>query len=147
MSDATTTPQTRPTGQTNPTGLFASFQAHDAEALRDFLVTTLGFAENVVHREGDRIAHAQLDWPEGGGVMFGSHKPGAAWSSEPGTAGVYLVSTDVDAVAERVRQAGAEVVRPLADTDYGSREMTVRDPEGNLWSIGSYAGEPRATSM
>jgi uncharacterized glyoxalase superfamily protein PhnB len=29
--------------------------------------------------------------------------------------------------------------RPLADTD-GAREFAVRDPEGNLWAVGDYAG-------
>lgn len=34
----------------------------------------------------------------------------------------------------------ADVVRPLAGTDYGAREFVVRDPEGNLWSFGDYVG-------
>jgi uncharacterized glyoxalase superfamily protein PhnB len=34
--------------------------------------------------------------------------------------------------------AGAQVERELADMDYGSREFSVRDPEGNLWSFGTY---------
>jgi uncharacterized glyoxalase superfamily protein PhnB len=41
-----------------------------------------------------------------------------------------------------VLQHKADVIRPLADTDYGSREFTVRDPEGNLWSFGTYPGTP-----
>jgi uncharacterized glyoxalase superfamily protein PhnB len=33
----------------------------------------------------------------------------------------------------------AEVrVRELTDQDYGSREFAARDPEGNLWSFGTY---------
>jgi uncharacterized glyoxalase superfamily protein PhnB len=39
--------------------------------------------------------------------------------------------------------AGAEVLQPLHDTDYGSRDFAVRDPEGNRWSFGTYRGEPR----
>jgi uncharacterized glyoxalase superfamily protein PhnB len=31
-------------------------------------------------------------------------------------------------------------VEGLNDTDYGSRGFTVRDPEGNTWSFGSYRG-------
>jgi uncharacterized glyoxalase superfamily protein PhnB len=31
----------------------------------------------------------------------------------------------------------------LRDTDYGSREYSVRDPEGHLWSFGTYnPGKP-----
>jgi uncharacterized glyoxalase superfamily protein PhnB len=29
-------------------------------------------------------------------------------------------------------------VRPLHDTDYGSRDYMIRDPEGNLWSVDTY---------
>jgi uncharacterized glyoxalase superfamily protein PhnB len=29
-------------------------------------------------------------------------------------------------------------VRELEDMDYGSREYSARDPEGNLWSFGTY---------
>ena len=28
-----------------------------------------------------------------------------------------------------------EVVTPFEDTHYGTREMTVRDPDGRLWSL------------
>jgi uncharacterized glyoxalase superfamily protein PhnB len=41
-----------------------------------------------------------------------------------------------------VRAAGATIERELSDQDYGSREFTARDPEGNLWSFGTY--RPRA---
>ena len=29
----------------------------------------------------------------------------------------------------------------LTDTDYGSRDFSARDPEGNVWSFGTYAPE------
>ncbi|MGZ4246571.1 MAG: VOC family protein [Solirubrobacteraceae bacterium] len=35
-------------------------------------------------------------------------------------------------------EAGATIVRELEETDYGSREYSARDPEGNLWSFGTY---------
>jgi uncharacterized glyoxalase superfamily protein PhnB len=59
----------------------------------------------------------------------------------PGNDAVYGVCDDPDALFERATAAGAEVVRGLKDEDYGSRGFTVRDPEGNLWSFGTYAGE------
>ncbi|GAA4103008.1 VOC family protein [Actinomadura miaoliensis] len=38
--------------------------------------------------------------------------------------------------AERFRADPAvEVVTPFEDTHYGTREMTVRDPDGRLWSL------------
>jgi len=123
--------------------VWPTFQATDAPALLDFLVGAFGFIATAVYTDGDRIAHAQLDWPEGGGVMFGSSQPDALWSLPPGTAGMYVVAADVDAVHRRALDAGAEIVRPLSDTDYGGREFVARDPEGNLWSFGSYRGEAR----
>lgn len=30
---------------------------------------------------------------------------------------------------------GVDVVTPFEDTHYGTREMTVRDPDGRLWSL------------
>jgi uncharacterized glyoxalase superfamily protein PhnB len=38
-----------------------------------------------------------------------------------------------DAVA-----AGAEIVEKLADADYGGRGYSCRDPEGHVWSFGTY---------
>jgi len=74
--------------------------------------------------------------------MLGGHRPGNIWTREPGTAGTYLVTGDVDAVYQRARSAGAEVLREIADQDYGNRDFAVADPEGNLWSVGTYRGEP-----
>jgi len=31
--------------------------------------------------------------------------------------------------------SAVEVVTPFADTHYGTREMTVRDPDGRLWNL------------
>ena len=43
----------------------------------------------------------------------------------------------------RASAAGAEILAGLHETDYGSRDFAVRDPEGNRWSFGTYRGEPR----
>jgi uncharacterized glyoxalase superfamily protein PhnB len=48
------------------------------------------------------------------------------------------VVDDPDAHYERARAAGAEIVRELIDEEFGSRGYTARDPEGNLWSVGTY---------
>lgn len=139
--DATmNTPQHQPAPTVWPT-----LQARDAHALIEFLVDTLGFRKTLVVDGGDgQVAHAQLDWPEGGGIMLGSHKPHSEWSVTPGTCGMYVVTADVDGLYRRVKDAGTKIVRELADQDYGNREFAVADPEGNLWSFGPYPGEPPA---
>ncbi|MGY1841599.1 MULTISPECIES: VOC family protein [unclassified Modestobacter] len=138
---ATTTPATT----APPPTVWPAFRARDARAVIRFLVDALGFEETAVYGEGDTVAHAQLDWPPGGGVMLGSVRdvPDDPWPARPGTAAAYLVTDDVAAVHARARAAGADVVQQLHDTDYGGQEFAVRDPEGNLWSVGSYRGEPR----
>jgi uncharacterized glyoxalase superfamily protein PhnB len=124
--------------------VWPTLQAHDAHALIDYLVNTVGFVKTAVYEDGDKVAHAQLDWPEGGGIMLGSHKPDGEWSREPGTFGAYVVTDRVDQLYAQVKDAGAKVIRELADQDYGNREFAIADPEGNLWSFGPYRGEPRA---
>ena len=134
MSDTTPAPQVWPT-----------LRATDARALIRFLVDVVGFQETVVHGTGDVVEHAQLSWPLGGGIMLGSarNNPDDHWPIQPGTFGAYVVVDDPDVLFERVRASGAEITAELHDTDYGSRDFAIRDPEGNQWSFGTYRGEPR----
>jgi uncharacterized glyoxalase superfamily protein PhnB len=131
---------------TNPS-VWPTLTYVDAPAAIEFLTTAFGFEESlVVRREGDDsiVEHAQLRWPEGaGGVMLGSVRDdGTPFAQRrPGNDGVYVVCADPDALFARATEAGAEVAMGLTDTDYGSRDFTVRDPEGNLWSFGTYGGE------
>lgn len=125
------------------THLWATLRARDAAAEIEFLVTAFGFVELVRYPNDDGgIAHAELAWPLGGGVMLGTAKDvdGDPWPARPGTAATYLHSPDTATIYEQAVAAGAQVLRPLADSDHGSREFTVRDPEGNLWSVGTYEG-------
>jgi uncharacterized glyoxalase superfamily protein PhnB len=137
-----TPPQDAPAQAPAPT-VWPTLQARDARSLINWLVSTLGFEETAVYEDQGRIAHAQLSWPEGGGIMLGDHKPGTEWCREPGTFGAYVVTDHVDELYQRAKNADARIVREIADQDYGNREFAVADPEGNLWSFGPYRGEPR----
>ena len=68
---------------------------------------------------------------------------GQATPTRPGTFGAYVVTDDVDAVYQRAKAAGAEIIAEPHDTDYGSHDFAAADPEGNRWSFGTYRGEPR----
>ena len=117
----------------------------DAPSGLRFLVDVLGFREAlVVPDDSGDITHAELRWPEGGAVMLGSTKlcDSAQSATTAGASSVYVVSDQVDAIYRRVRAAGATVTQELEDTDYGSHTFTVRDPEGNLWTLGTYRGAP-----
>ena len=118
----------------------------DAPAAAEFLVNAFGFEMRGLHTNQDDpnvVEHAEARWPLGGGVMFGTagKDDGPFGQRRPGNDSVYVVCDDPDALFARAIAAGAEVVRGLKDEDYGSRGFTVRDPEGNLWSFGTYRGE------
>ena len=120
----------------------------DAHGAIRFFEQAFGFVTTLVvpGEAGDReVVHAELRWPPGGGVMLGSASTASddhsAFASRPtGTSSLYCVTDEPDALFERATAAGAEVVQGLRDEDYGSRGFTVRDPEGNLWSFGTYRG-------
>ncbi|AGZ44518.1 VOC family protein [Actinoplanes friuliensis] len=132
------------TEQPPPPQVWPTLRARDARALIKFLVDAFGFTETAVYGEGDHVAHAELAWPLGGGIMLGSHRddPDDAWALRPGTFGAYVVTDDPDGLHDRAVKAGATITKGLAETDYGSRDFAARDPEGNLWSFGTYRGEP-----
>ena len=75
--------------------------------------------------------------------MLGSaDRPGNPFSTRPtGAAGVYVVTDHPDEIHDRALAAGAQLFAELRDEDYGSRGFSVTDPEGNIWSFGTYAGE------
>ena len=123
--------------------VWPAFQAHNPRVVIDTLVA-LGFEETACYTDEDGvIQHAQLSWPEGGGIMLGIHKPDGPFTQQPGTTSAYIVTSDVDAVLARAQAAGLDVPGAPHERDYASREFGVRDPEGNQWSFGTYPGEPR----
>jgi uncharacterized glyoxalase superfamily protein PhnB len=115
----------------------------DANAAIAFLKTAFGAEEQVVYRGDDGVVHHAQLLVGGGIVMLGQYGE-AGWlgGEEPrplsSTVSIYVVIDDPDARHATAVAAGARVVRELEDTDYGSREFSVRDPEGNLWSFGTY---------
>ena len=129
----------------NPPTVWPTFRYDDTHAALRFLTGVLGFREVlVVPGEDGQIVHAELRWPEGGAVMLGSVRPpdGVHDAMKPGTGAVYVVSDRVDEIHARVRDAGAEITAGLTDTEYGSHTFSLRDPEGNSWTIGTYRGAP-----
>ena len=134
------------TDYTPPPQVWPTLRAHDALGLIRFLVAAFGFEETAVYADGHQVHHAQLSWPPGGGIMLGSARPADekdTWPVQPGSFGCYVVTDDPDRLFARATAAGAEVLQGLHETDYGSRDFAVRDPEGNRWSFGTYRGEPR----
>lgn len=126
------------TGPTTRSPIFPALRYRDGPGAVDFLERAFGFARRAVYDgpEGG-IAHAELAFGDGL-VMLGSGAPDPAnpWSTTP--VGLYVRVDDVDAHHARAVAAGAEIVRPPAETSYGAREYSARDKEGHLWSFGTY---------
>lgn len=117
----------------------------DAPAAIEWLCSTFGFEKQlVVPNEDGTIAHAQLGYGNGM-IMLGSifdtefgrlmKQPAEAKGV---TQSAYLVVNDADLVYGRALEAGAQIVLEIKDEDYGGRGFTCRDPEGHIWSIGTY---------
>jgi uncharacterized glyoxalase superfamily protein PhnB len=125
------------------TNIFPSLRYRDANAAIEWLKDVFGFEEKAVYRGDDGVVqHAELRLGAGL-VMLGQHRPdGWFGSSEPvaetSPAAIYVVLQDVDAHCERAREKGAEIFYGPADQDYGSRDYSARDLEGNRWSFGTY---------
>ena len=83
-----------------------------------------------------QILHAELAF-NGSILMLGTRPEG---EGSGGTASTFISVEDVDAHYQRAVAAGATIEREPFDTDYGSRDYTARDPEGNTWYFGTYQG-------
>ena len=113
----------------------------DPRAAIDFLTSVLGFRELNAHAgDGGVIAHAELAWDDGDdtAVLALGARRGVDDRFDTGRAVLYLTCDDPDALHARAVAAGARVVMEPVDQDYGSREFAVADPEGNVWSAGTY---------
>lgn len=118
--------------------VFPCLTFRDAKASFDWLERALG-AERVATYEDDegRIAHAELRI--GTSTIMAGDERADSKATPPGVSVIYVVVDDADAAYERAKAAGAEVTEP-SDKDYGSRDITVTDPDGNRWSLGTYPG-------
>jgi uncharacterized glyoxalase superfamily protein PhnB len=123
----------------------------NASAGIDWLIRVLGLTLLSRYATPDgSVAFAELGWRTG--VVFVSSRPPAdnPWS-KVGIAAIALAAADAESVRRRFHQAvaaGADIVRDLhvARTPafpQGSAQFDLRDPEGNLWTVGTY--QPKTT--
>jgi uncharacterized glyoxalase superfamily protein PhnB len=123
--------------------IFPALRYRDADAALAFLKSAFGAEEKSVHRgEDSTIHHAELRLGHGL-VMLGQYSADGFLGGDPprplsSTVSIYVVVPDAHRHYETARTAGADIVRELEDMDYGSREYSARDVEGNLWSFGTY---------
>ena len=127
--------------------LIPTLRYEDAAGAIRWLCEAFQFEKQlVVPGDGDSIDHAQLRLGNDM-VMLSSMRrdsdfdelmtvPARIGGRE--TVSIYVIVEDVDAHCARAKAAGAEIVLEPKDEDYGGRGYTCRDPEGHVWSFGSY---------
>ena len=130
-----------------PVRVWPCINYRDAQGAIAFLSEAFGFQAVVVHERDGHVEHCEMRWPLGGGIMLGTaSEDGTPFERLPtGAAGTYVVTDDPDGLFRRATGAGARVVVAPKDEEYGARGFTVADPEGNLWSFGTYEGETPGT--
>ena len=118
----------------------------DANAAIEWLCKAFGFEKHlVVPGENGTVAHAQLAFGNGM-IMLGSAREDefGQWVKPPretggiGTQSAYVIVEDADAHYALAKAAGAGIVMEVEDQDYGGRLYSCLDPEGHLWSFGTY---------
>jgi uncharacterized glyoxalase superfamily protein PhnB len=129
-----------------PATIIPSLRYRNAPAAIEWLGRVFGLKKNlVVPDDSGGIAHAQLSFGDGM-MMLGSVRDNE-WGrfikqpdeiGEAATQSVYLVVPDVDVIHERAKNAGAEILIPVRDEEYGGRSFSCRDLEGHLWTVGTY---------
>jgi uncharacterized glyoxalase superfamily protein PhnB len=126
--------------------IIPGYRYRNAPAAIEWLEKVFGFERHAVHEgENGLILHAELTLGNGM-IMLGSGKDdesGSGFKSPAELGGIetcslYIVVPDADAAHARAVAAGANVTTPLHDTPYGSRDFTVKDPEGHSWYVGTY---------
>jgi uncharacterized glyoxalase superfamily protein PhnB len=113
---------------------------HDAASAITFLVDGLEFRLTARYPEvGAVVDHAELVRGDGM-VMLGSTGAGELEIPVGGSSVYLIVDTDdeVDRLHGQAVDAGATSIMAPRDEDYGGRNASVRDTEGNMWSVGSY---------
>jgi uncharacterized glyoxalase superfamily protein PhnB len=111
----------------------------DAHAAIDFLERAFGFERRDVHEgDGGAIVHAELAFGDQLLALSSTGVGNPVFEQGAGRTTVYVAVDEVDSLHDRAKAAGAEIVMALEDQDYGSRDFAARDPEGNIWSFGTY---------
>ena len=128
--------------------LYPALRYKNAGKMIDWLCAAFGFEVRSRYGDGYIVHHAELVFGSSM-IMLGTTRSDdyGKMVGEPGSGGgksIYVAVGDADAAHARAKKAGATIIQELTDRDYGSREFICRDPEGNVWSFGTYwpkAGE------
>lgn len=111
-----------------------------ADAAIEFYAGVLGARTVTRFATGDSstVVFAQLQLPSGDALQLKDADDTDPAPPEGGGGVVLdLLTEDPDAVMSLALDHGAEVVFPVADQPYGSRQGRFRDPFGHQWIVGT----------
>lgn len=122
--------------------VYPSLIYDNASKMIDWLSQAFGFtARLVVPGPNDRIEHSELTYGAAV-IMVASPSPERGFVSPRRQTGVSQALSirveDPDTHYTTAMAAGAVLIRPMKDEDYGSRGYMVKDPEGHIWYFGTY---------
>ena len=110
----------------------------DVAAALAWLSDAFGFRERLRFTDEDgTVNHAEMLVGDDGVIMLGHPGPDYRNPRNSGAASalVHVVVDDVEEHFARARAAGAEVLLPPTEQEYGDRRCDILDPEGHLWSF------------
>jgi uncharacterized glyoxalase superfamily protein PhnB len=141
MAPSTTAPETSTTVTIQP--YICVNPATEAIA---WYATVFGAVETIRYTGDDgRIGHAEISIG-GETVMLSDPYPEMDVVSPRELGGtpmtLHLTMPDVDAAFARAAAAGATIVSEPSDQPYGLRSMTMLDPFGHRWMVGTPIAEP-----
>lgn len=120
-------------------GLQPRLVVDDADAALAFYVAAFDGEVTERYTMDGRVVHSLV---VAGPVRFAVKDAGDG-DAAPGHGGTAVIMSldvsDADAVAERMLAAGATVIFPVADHDYGDRGGRLRDPFGHQWMLAQHA--------
>lgn len=97
-----------------------------------------------------RIGHAELQLGDSR-LMLADEFPEMGFRSPDALGGVavsmMIYVEDVDARVRQAVDAGATVLRPVADQFYGDRSGTLRDPFGHVWTLATHTRDVSLEEM
>ena len=131
--------------QAMPPTIIPYFVYRDGAAALTWLTAAFGLEQTAAFSGPDgNVLHAEMRFGTGV-IMLGTatdeQRAQTPWDLPAGR-GIYLYVEDVDAHYERALAAGARIVYPPEDTEFGTRRYRALDLDGYEWSFGSYQPSP-----
>ena len=133
--------QTIPTGYHSVNTVLIVPEGAGRKAI-EFYKHVFSATESMFMADSDgKLMHAEIKIGDST-VMLGEERP--EWHNHsPGSLGgspvvLHLYVADVDAVAEKAVDAGAEILFPVEDQFYGDRSGRIKDPFGHIWIISTH---------